>query len=559
MGKLLCHWRNLLVGLTLVLITAAVLCGQTAIYDTGGPLLPEQAAYDVTFYDLQVRVFPDREALEGVVEVRVRVVQPLLYLVLDLDTLLQVGEVMELAPQPQKRQYQRRLGKIWIPLGTTRQPGETLRLKVAYGGRPRKAPRPPWEGGITWAETPSDAPWIASSCQSNGADVWWPVKDHVSDKPDSMAIHLRVPDPLVAASNGRLRGVEQHGDGTTSYHWYVSNPISAYNVALNVAPYRSITAEHTSVAGDKFPVTLYVLPENYSQGQKLFAEILTHIQFYEKLLGPYPFRADKYAAVQTPHLGMEHQTITAYGANFDNGAMTRGRDWGFDALHHHEFGHEWWGNLITNADWQDMWIHEGFCSYMQALYLEELKGPDAYRAFLQQSRNFSTALPIAPRSSRTGKAIYQAPIYNKGAWTLHTLRYVLGDSLFFRSLRQFCYPTPAQERLTNGRQVRFVHTDDYQTLCEQLSGTSLAWFFEVYLRQAELPRLLVQQRNQELVLRWELAAGQGPFPLPVEVKLGNEIKRLAMPPGGATLRLKPGDQPEIDPQGWLLCTIVRQP
>jgi len=182
-----------------------------------------------------------------------------------------------------------------------------------------------------------------------GADVWWPNKDHVSDKPDSMTIRITVPEPLVVASNGRLEQVEEHGDGTRTYHWFVSTPISNYNVALNIAPYVVIQEEYESVTGETFPVMFYVLPESLEDGRALMPEILAHLRWFEETLGPYPFRADKYGVAQTPYLGMEHQSIIAYGANFDNGAMTGGVDWGFDALHHHELSHEWWGNLVTNS------------------------------------------------------------------------------------------------------------------------------------------------------------------------------------------------------------------
>jgi len=172
--------------------------------------------------------------------------------------------------------------------------------------------------------------------------------------------------------NGRIQ--------TRTYHWHVSNPINVYNVALNIAPYRVIEDEMESVAGDVFPIQFYVLPEDYEKGLELFEEIKDHLAFYEEYVGPYPFRSDKYGVAQTPHLGMEHQTIIAYGAGFDNTSMTRGTDLGFDALHHHELAHEWWGNLVTNADWSDMWLHEGFGSYMQPLYREYLLGAESYDA-----------------------------------------------------------------------------------------------------------------------------------------------------------------------------------
>jgi aminopeptidase N len=474
--------------------------------------------------------------------------------VLDLDTMLNVIAVRETTggkTTMELRSHHRDAGKIWIGLGRTRQPGESLRIAVDYGGKPRVAPFPPWQGGFTWAQTAAGAPWIATTCQSEGADLWWPCKDHVSDEPDSMALHIRVPDTLVVASNGRLQRVENHGDGTATHHWLISTPINIYNVALNIAPYRTIEATRTSSAGDEHPVVFYVLPEDYEKGQELFPEILEHLDFFEKYFGPYPFRADKYGVAQTPHLGMEHQTIIAYGANFNNGSMTGGRDWGFDALHHHELSHEWWGNLVTNYDWRDMWLHEGFGTYTQALYMEERQGPEGYRSYMNHMRSFSNVLAVAPRAHKNSVEIYRAPIYSKGAWILHTLRFLIGDEPFFRALRRMAYPDPALEEVTDGSQCRFATTDDFLTICEEESGRPLGWFFDLYLRQPRLPVLHSRIEGKEWRLYWETPDAL-PFPMPVQVDLGGNIVRIDIPKMGVVIPLEEGQRPEVDPYGWVL-------
>ncbi len=320
------HPLQYIIGLFLFISNQ--LPAQTDIYDTGGPLMPEQAAYDVRFYDLNLQVFPDERRIEGTLQVQAKVVQPMYWLVLDLDTLLTVRSTKMILTNGQKKElaFHREGGKLWLDLAHTYQPGQTVAAEINYGGKPRPAPRAPRSGGFSWEKTPSGAHWIATTCQGEGADVWWPVKDHVSDEPDSMNLHIRVPDPLVVASNGRLRRVHKNGDGTSTYYWHISNPINCYNVALNIAPYRTIEGSMDCVTGEKYPVVFYVLPEDYEKGEKLFPEILDHLRFYEKFCGPYPFRADKYGVAQTPHLGMEHQSIIAYGANFNNASMTGGRD-----------------------------------------------------------------------------------------------------------------------------------------------------------------------------------------------------------------------------------------
>lgn len=544
--------------ISIALLVHSAISAQTPILDSGGPLSPEQAAYDVTFYDLSVSIKPETREIDGQVIVRAKVVHPMNQLVLDLDTLLNVREIWDLS-NPQKpivAPFVRKVGQIWIDLGFTRQAGEQIQVRILYGGKPRVAARAPWDGGFTWATTKSGAPWIATTCQGEGADLWWPCKDHVSDEPDSMAFNVRVPEPLVAACNGRLRSTSKHKDGTQTFHWYISTPINIYNVTLNLAPYRSIEGPYKSVTGESFPVVFYVLPEDYEKGKKLFTEIFEHIKFYEKMLGPYPFRIDKYGVVQTPHLGMEHQSIIAYGANFNNGSMTGGKDWGFDALHHHEFGHEWWGNLVTNYDWKDMWIHEGFCTYMQALYMEELKGITGYHDYMNNSRRFPNNLAVAPLASQSSKQIYRAPIYTKGAWILHALRAVIGKEALLKSMRRLCYDTPEAEKIKDGRQCHFVTTADFQLICEQESGKALGWFFDVYLRQPQLPKLVSRVEGQQISLHWETPQNL-PFSFPIEIKINGKIQRLDLGKETITLSFNPGDKPEVDPDRWGLYDIAK--
>jgi aminopeptidase N len=544
--------KRLAFALLLLLAVRPAAGQQVDIYDSGGPILPEQAAYDVTFYALDLSVDPAERRIAGTGTTVARAVAPLRHLVLDLDTLLTVSAVEEGA---RALAWERRGGRLWIDLGAPRAAGSEVAVRVSFAGRPRVAPNAPWDGGFVWSRTPSGQPWIATAVQGQGPDLWWPSKDHVYDKPDSMAIRVRVPEPLVVATNGRLRRVEPHADGTHTYHWFVSTPISAYNVALNIAPYRTIESTVRSVAGDSFPVVFYVIPEDEVRGRAFFAEILEHLQWFEELLGPYPFRADKYGVAQTPHLGMEHQTIIAYGARFNPGAMTGGRDWGFDALHHHELAHEWWGNLVTNADWRDMWIHEGFGTYMQALYAERLAGAEGYREYMASNRGgIANRAPVAPREPRTAGEIYfrsGGDIYNKGAWALHSLRWVMGDAAFFQALRRMAYPDPALEQVTDGSHVRFATTDDFLRIAEAAAGQPLGWFFEVFLRQPTLPRLRAERSGDVVRLRWE-SPEELPFPMPVEVEVDGERRRVAMPEGRAEVRVPRGARVVVDPAAWVL-------
>jgi aminopeptidase N len=516
--------------------------------------MPEQAAYDVTFYDLRIRLNPADSSIAGSLDAYARIEETISDFVLDLDPRLTVYSVhlTSGAAVHAALEFERRGGKLWIHLPEEALPGALTGVQVRYGGKPRPAPNAPWSGGLSWSRTPALQPWIATTCQQEGPDIWWPSKDHPSDKPDSMALHVTVPDPLVVATNGRLVDRESNDDGTTTYHWFVSTPVSSYNVALNIAPYRTVEETYTSVTGETFPIIFWTLPENHERGRLLMPEIIEHMRFFEDVAGPYPFRADKYGVVETPHLGMEHQTIIAYGARFRNGAMTGGVDWGFDALHHHELSHEWFGNLMTNADWSDMWLHEGFGSYMQPLYLERTQGEHVARAYMASILpNISNRSPVAPRESQTAKQIYGGDIYFKGAWVLHTLRYLLGDDPFFRIIRRLAYPDPAMERVRDGSHTHFATTDWFIALAEEESGTDLEWFFEVYLRQPQLPRLVTQRTADELELRWTVPPGLK-FTLPVDVELNGETVRVAMDGGQGLVTLAAGVEPVVDPLGWIL-------
>lgn len=531
-------------------------CTSSADQDSGGPLPPEQAAYDVTYYDLELDVYPENRSIAGTLTAHARVMEALEWFVLDLDHRLRVDSVYQvlsdgehLALTMERRSDE---NQIWIDLPLAKQSGDSITIAVAYSGQPRTAPQPPWSGGFTWSQTADGSPWIATSCQTEGADLWWPVKDHPSDEPDSMGIHVSVPEPLVVASNGRLRDVESR-DGRSTYHWFASTPINTYTVALNIAPYETVETTYESEDGTSVPATFWVLPENVEEARRHLPGFLEHVRFLEQTLGPYPFRADKYGIAHTPFLGMEHQTIIAYGNEFGN-TSSFGYDQGFDALHFHEVAHEWFGNLVTNRDWKDFWLHEGFASYLEALYAEHLNGESGYRAVLaQMRRQIRGGVPIARREPTSAQQMYSADIYMKGAWTLHTLRYLIGDSAFRNALRRMAYPDPAMKKITDGDQTRFVDTDDFIRIAEEESGRELDWFFEVYLYQASMPALISERADDELYLRWEVPDDL-PFPMPVPVQVDRERRRVDMEGGEATIRVPSDADVHVDPDRRVLRT-----
>jgi aminopeptidase N len=524
---------------------------------SGGVLMAEQAAYDVKHYDLAVSVDVPNRSIKGVLTVKALIVNPIDKFVLDLDYPFTVESVALVGGKGSGAlKFERRESRIWIDFGRTMTKGKAVSVRVAYSGTPKVAPAPPWVGGFVWSKTKDGQPWFATAVQNDGADLWFPVKDHPSDKADTVSLHFTVPEPLVAAANGRLQSVTDNKDGTRTYNWFVSQPISNYCIALNAAPYKLIEDEMTSVAGDKIPIKFYVLPEHYEKGFDLVSKTKDYVRFFEEFLGPYPFRADKLGIAETPHLGMEHQSITAYGNDFKYDKE------GVDTLMFHELGHEWWANLVTAPDWNDFWIHEGFESYMDALYKDRLRGSRAlFIKSLPERIKFTKNLKaVAPRDARTTTEMYLIPpdyiksdgdIYGKGALVLNTLRGYIGDEAFFRSIRRMAYPNPKMERVKNGKQFHFATTDDFLRIAERESGKELDWFFEVYLRQPALPKLRVETKPNQLVLHWETPNNM-PFPLPVEVRIAGETKRVEMANNTGSIPLAQDAQYEIDPNGWLL-------
>jgi len=529
--------------------------GTTETLDSGGALMAEQAAYDVQQVDLNLRVDPERQSLGGTATIEVLVTSPITWLVLDLDRRMTVTAVRRWLADGVKvaRACEHRGGKLWVDLGEEVGPGARVVVSVDYGGQPRVARRAPWDGALTWAKTKDGHPWIATAVQGEGADLWWPCKDHPSDKPSSVTVRVTVPEPLVAVSNGRLLEVQGHADGSRTYHWHTALPISNYNVALNLAPYETVERDYQSVGGESVRATYWVLPENKAQGEAILGEFLDHLRFYERLLGPYPCRREKYGVAETPHLGMEHQSIIAYGNRYAGGPH------GYDWLHHHELGHEWWGNLVTASDWSHVWIHEGICTYMQALYAEEREGIMAYHhAMYESKRSIRNSAAIVPGRAAGAEEMFRhgSEIYFKGSWIVHMLRYLVGKEAMLQSLRRFLYPTPESEQWGDARAFRLVTTEDFERTVREVTGRDLGWFFDAYLRRAELPELVRREEGDRLILDWK--AGDRVFPMPIEIEVDGQVERFELPEGHLELEAARYRRGRLDPAFWLLKQVTGQ-
>lgn len=339
---------------------------------SGGKLKPEQANMDIRHYTLALDVDPQQKTINGYTEIDLNLLQPTSNLLFDLWHGLTITQVWVNGKTNNYTHTNDDLVKI---VSAQELPAGKVIVKIAYGGKPGVAERAPWIGGFQWEKDAGGNPWIAMTCQGEGAKIFFPCKDHPSDEPNEGAdLIITVPKGLVVAGPGLLQKVTSKKEKST-YHWKTNYTISNYCIVFNVGKYKVAKRIYTTVDGNKVPMEYYVLEENQVMGEKLLDlfEQSCHIQ--EKYFGEYPWVKERIAASETPHLGMEHQTNIAYGNKY-RFTKVGGKD--FDWLLHHEFGHEWWANKVTNRDWAHMWIQEGICVFGDAMATRELAGEEAY-------------------------------------------------------------------------------------------------------------------------------------------------------------------------------------
>lgn len=517
---------------------------------TDQPRTPEQMAVRFDKADLSIRVIPDDKAIDAVALLDFTATAPVERLVVELDTLLTVSAVaVDGVPVPADR-WSNPEGRMTVELGRTLAAGETAQLRIAYAGQPRVAPQAPWDGGFVWAVAPSGEPWIATAVQPEGCDIFWPCIDHPLAEPGRVDLHITVPSNLSAPSNGKFLGTVDHGDGWTTWNWSAAHP-NTYAIALNIGPYEEVSADYRSRFGNVVPMSYWHLrSDDPGKVAALFAQFAPMMDFYEATVGPYPFGDEKMGVVETPHLGMEHQTINAYG----NGYKLDGR--GFDWLLHHELSHEWFGNQLTNRNADDMWLHEGLGSYMQPLYDRWLNGDRFMESsLLNQRRGLINKFPVVSGEEKSEDEVYQGDrgpgldLYNKGSLIAHSLRMLIGDEPFFRSVTRLVYGTAAPR--PGEFRPRYGTTDEFLAIVNEEAGRDLTWFFRGYLYQAALPDLRQTRVNGELALEWMTGDG-GVFPMPVEVEIDGRRQTVAMTGGRGRIAVPAGAHVLIDPDNKVL-------
>jgi aminopeptidase N len=516
---------------------------------SGAPRSAAQQALDFDKADLKLRIEPATRSIRGDVTLSFGTRAPLASIELDLDRNLPIDAIaVDGRPLP-ATSWRNPEGKLTIDLPHPLEPGKQVALRVQYHGQPHVAKKAPWDGGFVWSQTPDGQPWVASAVQGEGCDLFWPCIDHPTGKAKQVDEHITVPSPLVAAGNGIAMGMEE-ADGWRTYHWRTKNP-STYGISINVAPYQLLSGEYRSRYGNVIPLRMWYLPQNQKGAKELFDEFAPMLDFFESTIGPYPFGDEKMGVVETPHKGMEHQTINAYGNKYAKTA------YGFDELLQHEFAHEWFGNQLTNANWDDMWLHEGLGSYMQPLYMQWLRGDQEYFAFLLHQRALiENKAPMVSGKPRLEEDVYDTKrggpgqdIYNKGSLVMHTLRGLIGDEAFFRTVREELYGSADPRPGTFA--PRYGTTPEFIAIAKRVSGRDLDWFFQAYLYQKDLPELQATRSGNTLNLAWKTEKNT-PFPMPVEVRVGDHVLSVPMTDGRGSIALPEGASYTLDPHSKLL-------
>jgi len=522
--------------LWLVLVPLAILSGQRAAGLTwGGAIDSMQEGIEVYKYDLRLRVNLDARQIGGELGIRYRLPK-------GRETLrLQLGpwyEVEGVRTASEALSFSRTEDVIDIQSAP-----DSGWVYVAYSGTPPVAKRPPWSGGFTWAKDAEGNHWQGLSSQNAGGVLFMPCVNHPSKRAlEGVRQEITVPKPYVVAANGLLSELRE-SDKTLTYIWESQYPISPYNINFTTGIFERGEQPFISVSGDTVPMVIYLLKTDADRMSEMMRVFRQSAQTQESYFGPYPFSKEKLGIVHTPYLGMEHQTINAYGNRFrfdTLGGVV------FDWLLHHELGHEWWGNKLSVPDWADFWLHEGFCTYGDWLAHEAYGGKEAYR---EQALNVRPGIrflrPLVPDRPADTKTAYTGEVYFKGAYVLHSLRWVLGDEDFFDMLYDLA------QHSAHSYENQWT-TLDFLEEVSDYTNYDLTDMMDVYLNQTEPLKVKLTAWPEDLYsVRWENVSSS----LPLEIDMDGDLHTLDL--GSQDIFFSTSTAPEIDPMGWYLLEVIQ--
>ncbi|MGZ3756212.1 MAG: M1 family metallopeptidase [Mucilaginibacter sp.] len=483
-----------------------------------GYLTPLRTCYDINYYHLDVKFDIQNKFISGSNLFKFTATQDFNKLQFDLFANLKVEKVVY---KGKEVPYTREINAVFVTFPNTITKGSHDEFTVYYSGNPTVAKRAPWDGGVVWATDSLGKPFVATACQGVGASIWWPNKDHQYDEVDSMMVSISVPKGLKDVSNGRLRKVTELKDGYTRFDWFVANPINNYDIAANIADYVHFGDTYNGEKG-KLNTDFWVLSYNLEKAKKQFAaNVPQMLKSLEYWFGPYPFYEDGYKLIESPHLGMEHQSGIAYGNHFANGYLGRdlsGTGWGlkWDYIVIHESAHEWFGNNITSKDLADMWVHESFGYYAESLFVETYYGKQAGQEYVNGSRgNINNDSPILGVYDVNKEG--SGDMYPKGAVFLNMMRTVINNDDKWRAILRGLNKTFYHQTVTY---------DDITHYISDQAGFNFSTFFDQYLKTKDLPVLEFKNVRGKLNCRWTSAVRGFTMPVKVRAK-GGEYKFIS--------------------------------
>lgn len=497
-----------------------------------GGLRHERTSYDVLRYNLDLTVFPKTKNIIGSNTIDFKVVENTSKIQIDLFENMQIDSIVW---QSKKLNYQREFDAVFISFPQELKKDTAESITFYYQGNPIIAKKAPWDGGFVFSKDSNGKDWIAVAVQGTGASLWYPCKDSQTDEPDfGASVKVAVPNELMCVSNGRYVGSENLKNGFTRWDWEVKNPINNYNITLNVGDYVHIQDTYKGLDLD-----YYVLRENEEKAKNHFEEVKPMMECFQSKFGEYPFKEDGYKLVETPYLGMEHQSAVAYGNKYMKGY--RGADLSmtgigltFDYITIHESGHEWFGNSITSKDIADMWIHEGFTQYSEIVFVEcQLGYEKAMKYANGLKNNVRNDKPIIGNYGVNNEG--SGDMYPKGALLLNTLRHIINDDIKWWELIMD-YSTTFRHKI--------IDTETVISFFNKESGMNLTPIFKQYLRYTSIPKLELIQEKKCLNYRWITDVKD--FAMPVELSINGEKKWIQPTTYWKTIKIKKSDVVDVN-------------
>jgi aminopeptidase N len=496
-----------------------------------GGLRFERTCFDVLHYGLNIKINPIQKSIVGYNEIEFKITEQTNKIQLDLFANMKVDSIIF---NDQKLNYKRDFGAVFIEFPDFLPTNSNQILKFYYSGNPTIAKNAPWDGGFVFSKDSNKKDFIGVACQGAGASLWFPCKDSQTDEPDFGAtIKVEVPNGLMNVSNGRFIGKKDLKNGYTRWDWKVKNPINSYDITLNIGDYVHFGENYKGLDLD-----FYVLRENEAKAKIQFQEVKPMLDCFQSKFGPYPFFEDGYKLVESPYLGMEHQSAVAYGNKFANGYL--GSDLSetgvgllFDFILVHESGHEWFGNSITSKDIADMWIHEGFTCYSESVFLECQFGYEKAQIYINGlKKNIQNDTPIIGQYGVSNEG--SGDMYYKGALMLNTIRSILNnDEKWWKLILDYSLQF----------RHKIIDAETVISFFNQQTGLNLTPIFDQYLRHKNIPILEIQKIKSKLQYRWKTDIVN--FKMPVDIMYKDKTIRLQPNNNYQTFTLKIKNTSEI--------------